>query len=564
MFSRGLYGLLFLALAAGSACDSSNENNGGSDAGDTGGVIARDVGEDAQTDTLNDDVGADTRAGDTQRTDVQGSDAQNTDAVTPDTSSSDVEQDAQVDTHTDPQADATSPDSSEVDTVDTPFAAFPEAQGFGSVSVGGRGGEVIQVTNLDDSGPGSFRAAAEASGPRTIVFRVGGTITLESNVEIRDPFVTIAGQTAPGDGILLRGNGARSLSMLRVFTHDVIIRHLRFRRGPSTNGGECNADAIALLGADRVIVDHVSASWTTDQIMTLWPATNATIQESIMSEALHDSTHSDDCTPDGPLEPHGLGPIVGNASDRVTFYRNVFANNIGRNPAVSSTIGATVEVINNVIYNVCYAVSLSGSGGDTLEANAIGNYIKWGPQSCGGHRNNILMSGNVSAYLEDNLTPARVAGDDEWLASSEFLSQTPADSGFQASTRFPTLTADIASAEQTYAQVPDTAGARLVSQENGEFREVRFPVDQRSIDDLRSGTATEGTSGRRLDHPDEVGGWPSVAGGTAYIDADADGMPDSWETSHGLDPTDASDRNDDPDADGYTNLEEFLNGTLPG
>lgn len=490
-------------------------------------------------------------------------------------SSSDVATDgATMDTNADssaPDAPETTdsglpdmPDVPALDTVDTPFAAFPAAEGFGAVAIGGRGGRVVQVTNLNDAGPGSFREACEASGPRTVVFRVGGTITLESNIEVREPFLTIAGQTAPGDGIMVRGNGARNLSMLRVFTHDVIIRHLQFRRGPSTEGGECNADAIALLEADRVIIDHVSAGWTTDQILTFWPATNVTVQESILTEALNDSTHSDDCTADGPLEPHGLGPIAGNDSTNITFFRNVFANNLGRNPQLSPRIGGTVEVVNNVVYNVCYAVSLTGLGEDTLQANAIGNYIKWGPNSCEGHRNNILVSRNVRAYLEDNLTPARNDGEDEWLASSQFLDQTPARDEFRSLERFVTPTTRIVTAEQTYAQVPESAGARLVALETGEFQVVRHPVDQRSIDDLRSGTAREGTSGRRLDHPDEVGGWPEVAGGTPYPDADEDGMPDAWEDLHGLDPADSEDRNGDPDGDGYTNLEEFLNGTLPG
>ena len=451
-----------------------------------------------------------------------------------------------------------------VDTVDTPFAAFPEARGFGAVAEGGRGGRVIQVTNLNDSGPGSFREACEAEGPRTVVFRVGGTITLESNVEVREPSLTIAGQTAPGEGIQLRGNGARSLSMLRIFTHDVIVRHLRFRRGPSTNGGECVGDTIALLGADRVIIDHVSASWTTDQLMTIWPATNFTVQDSVLSEALHESTHSDDCTPDGPLEGHGLGPIVGIGSDNISFVGNVFANNVGRNPRIAPNAGANVEVVNNVIYNVCYASTIAGDGDETVRANVLGNYIKWGPNSCGGHRNNFLMGGSTRAYLRDNLTPSRNEGDDEWLATSEFLDRTPARDEFRADEPFDMPTTPALSAQEAYEAVPTRAGAQLVCNEDGAFEVFRDSVDQRSIDDLRSGTDREGTSGRRLNHPDEVGGWPEVADGTPYVDEDNDGMPDEWEARHGLDSSDADDRNGDNDEDGYTNLEEFLNGTQPG
>lgn len=449
------------------------------------------------------------------------------------------------------------------DTVDVPFGAFPTAEGFGAEAVGGRGGRVIQVTSLDDAGPGSLRAACEAEGPRTVVFRVGGTITVSTPIVIDDPFITIAGHTAPGDGILVRGNGARSLSLFRIRTHDVILRHLRLRRGPSTEGGECVGDAIQVDG-ELVMIDHVSASWTTDQLLTFWPARRTTVQHSILAEALHDSTHSDDCTADGPLEPHALGPIIGAGSDRVTFYRNVFANNVGRNPAFLNEGGGVMEAVNNLVYNVCYAMQFNGRGDATLRGNAIGNLIMQGPHSCDGHRNNVLVSGNVEMFVRDNLTPARDEGDDEWMATSEFLSRTPADPAFQVTTPAETPTARIMAASEVFARVPEDAGARLAAAPDGSFRVAIDAVDARVLADVRSGTDREGTTGRRLDHPDDVGGWPTLADGTPYEDADADGMADVWETAHGLSPSDPEDRNADPDEDGYTNLEEYLNGTLPG
>lgn len=468
--------------------------------------------------------------------------------------------DTTADTSGDVSADAS---DTSANTVDVPFHAFPAAEGFGAESVGGRGGRVIQVTNLNDSGPGSLREACEASGPRTVVFRVGGTITVESTIEIDNPFITIAGQTAPGDGILIRGNGARSLTLMRVTTHDVIIRYLRMRRGPSTNGGECVGDTIQIIEGDLVVIDHISASWTTDQILTFWPASRTTVQHSILSEALHNSTHSDDCSANGPLEAHALGPIVGAGSDQVTFYQNVFANNVGRNPAFLNRGGGTHESVNNLVYNVCYAMQFNGID-DTVLGNAIGNLIMLGPNSCDGHRNNVLASGNLELYVRDNLTPARNDGDDEWLATSQFLQRTPADTSFQTMTPATTPTTRIIAANQVYDQIPAMAGARLASRPDGTFAEVLDAPDMRVLADVRSGDGRTGTTGRRLDHPDDVGGWPVIADGTAYDDADADGMADVWETARGLSPSDASDANLDPDADGYTNLEEFLNGTEPG
>lgn len=462
------------------------------------------------------------------------------------------------------RTDAGRVDGGGADTVDLPFGAFPSAEGFGAASVGGRGGRVIQVTNLDDAGPGSLRAACAESGPRTVVFRVGGTITVGSPIVIEEPNITVAGHTAPGDGILIRGDGARGLSLIRIATHDVVLRHLRLRRGPSTEGGECVGDAIQVIDGDLVMIDHVSASWTTDQLLTLWPATRTTVQHSILAEALFNSTHSDDCSADGPLEPHALGPIVGAGSEQVTFYRNVFANNVGRNPAFLNNGGGVVESVNNLVYNVCYAMQFNGTGGETLFGNAIGNLIMEGPNSCGGHRNNVLVSGNVEMYVRDNLTPARNEGDDEWMATSEFLSRTPADASFQVMSPADTPTTRILPASEIFTRVPEDAGARLAAAPDGTFRVAIDGVDARVLADVRSGTDREGTTGRRLDHPDDLGGWPTIADGAPYDDADADGMADAWESAHGLSPSDPEDRNADPDGDGYTNLEEYLNGTLPG
>ena len=441
--------------------------------------------------------------------------------------------------------------------------AFPGAEGFGKNATGGRGGKIIFVTNLNDSGEGSLRAAVEETGSRTVLFKVGGVINLRSTLTIANPDITIAGQSAPGDGICLKSNGSRGIYLMNIKTNNVIVRHIKFRRGPSTEGGECNGDALAMLGAQNCIIDHCSFSWTTDELISSWPAQNITVQWCTFAEALHNSTHSDDCDPGGPLEPHALGPLMGNASDRITFYRNLFANNTGRNPQISPTEGGQFQLINNVVYNTCYAISLAGKNGNEINVNAIGNYIKWGPNSCNNNRNNILLSGNTKVYVEDNLTPFRSEGDDQWLATSEFRKQTPARTIFQANRPFAMPEVPTISAANAYREVPLQAGAIKVSNAEGAIVIKRDPVDQRTLADVTSGTATSGTSGRRLDHPNDVGGWPTYASGTPPADSDNDGMPDAWENKYGLNPDNAADNNKDTDGDGYLNVEEFLNETDP-
>ena len=441
--------------------------------------------------------------------------------------------------------------------------AFPGAEGFGKNATGGRGGKIIFVTNLNDSGEGSLRAAVEEIGSRTVLFKVGGVINLRSTLTIANPDITIAGQSAPGDGICLKSNGSRGIYLMNIKTNNVIVRHIKFRRGPSTEGGECNGDALAMLGAQNCIIDHCSFSWTTDELISSWPAQNITVQWCTFAEALHNSTHSDDCDPDGPLKPHALGPLVGNASDKITFYRNLFANNTGRNPQISPTEGGQFQLVNNVVYNTCYAITLAGKNGNEINVNAVGNYIKWGPNSCENNRNNILLSGNTKVYVEDNLTPFRSEGDDQWLATSEFRKQTPARTIFQANRPFAMPEVPTISAANAYREVPLQAGAIKVSNAEGAIVIKRDPVDQRTLADVTSGTATSGTSGRRLDHPNDVGGWPTYASGTPPADSDNDGMPDAWENKYGLNPDNAADNNKDTDGDGYLNVEEFLNETDP-
>src|SRR5215471_5276536 len=217
--------------------------------------------------------------------------------------------------------------------------ALPGAEGFGAQTPGGRGGRVWFVRNLNDEGPGSFRAVVTAQGPRIVIFRVGGLITLKSPIKITEPFLTIAGQTAPGDGICLRG------SEISILTHDVIARYLRFRPG-DISGGE--VDALNIMGASRdVIVDHCSATWSIDECLSPSGAiSNVTVQWCLIAEGLNRSIHS--------KGSHGYGSLA-RASGGVTLHHNLWAHNEERNPRLGDNYGRgtppTFDFRNNVMYD---------------------------------------------------------------------------------------------------------------------------------------------------------------------------------------------------------------------
>ena len=430
-----------------------------------------------------------------------------------------------------------------ISTDDGPVRAFPGAMGFGADAKGGRGGRAIYVTNLQDSGTGSLRAALAQEGPRTVIFRVGGTIELDSTIRVNEPFVTIAGQTAPGGGIALRHSGVQDFGapLMWVSTNDVVIRHLRFRRGPSAEG-ECCGDNLLLANAENVILDHLSFSWSTDESLNGWPAENVTVQNTLISESLRYASHEED----GKIQNHALGALFGNSSQSISFIRNVFANNTGRNPQLSPTDGGTFQIVNNFVYNTCYAMTLS-SRGPRANYNAIGNLIVAGSDTCGRGRASLLLSGDVRVYVEGNLTPYRAANEDEWLATAVFLQEPPADEGLRAPNPFDAPAVEVFLAEDLEPVLLENVGATLPQRDSADLRVLSDIANRR---------------GTIIDDPSEVGGWPVLEIGTTYPDEDGDGMDDAWERDVDLDP-EADDGAVDRDQDGYTNLEEFLNGTRP-
>ena len=456
--------------------------------------------------------------------------------------------------------------------VGAPLPAFPGAEGGGALSVGGRGGAVLQVTTLADSGPGSLRAALETPGPRTVVFRVAGTIELESWLLVEHPYVTIAGQTAPGGGILLSGVQMDSPPLL-IYTHDVVVRYLRIRTGRGETHEYGNGDVVSLgEGGEvyNVVLDHNSLSWGNDENVALWAdegtARNVTFQHNIISEALR---HDD----------HSTGLIVGSNTmceqmTDVDVVRNLFAHNNNRNPY---TKVATQRVVNNLVYNWGWLATQIAGG---VEVDIVGNHYVRGPDddsrseiawrledewdTC-----NLGPDRAPSIYLAGNTGSNQPEPDGEqwttlmeqvgggngwgWPGSPPQLTRVPR--AYERTRPLPTggVPITVLPVGQLEAALLPTVGASRRLDEMGRWVMNRDAVDLRVLEEYQTRT------GRHRLTEDDAGGYPTIAPGTPYADLDADGMADAWEDASGLDPTDPA---DGPlDADGYTNLEEFLNAT---
>ena len=424
--------------------------------------------------------------------------------------------------------------------------AFPGAEGFGADALGGRGGRVIEVTNLKDSGSGSLRAALEASGPRIVVFRVGGTIDLNSSIEILNPYVTVAGQTAPGGGVTLRNSSQSAKTPLKVKTHDVVVRYIRSR--PGSNPAEIGTlDAITIANetgdVHNVIVDHSSFSWATDEVTNIYYAAHdVTVQWSIIAEGLDCSTHIEN----GVRQCHSMGMLLGEVgSHNYSIHHNLFAHNRHRNPR-AKTMG-TVDVVNNVVYNPGWGDdwrSPTDVNGERaiVPINYVANYFKPGADT-GAATWYIDTVAVVQVYAEGNVVPHEVID--------------PDSVGMLVSTRHPAPAVATTSAAEAYVEVLAHAGASRGVQCDGTIYERRDSADTRVVNDVVQGT------GRIINEPSEVGGWPVLGSGTPCQDQDHDGMPDAFETRFGLDPEDASDAQQDLDGDGYPNVEEFLNASTP-
>jgi len=415
--------------------------------------------------------------------------------------------------------------------------SFPGAEGYGKFTTGGRGGVVYEVTNLNDSGAGSLRAAVQASGTRTVVFKVSGTIDLQSKLRISNPNITIAGQTAPGEGIALKRYP------LDISADNVIIRHIRARYGDETGNAD---DAVSSRYTNNLMLDHISASWSLDEAMSIYHGQNTTVQWSMITESLD-------------ADNHGFGSISG--SNPSTYHHNLIAHHTSRNVRFASGAG-NVDYRNNLVYNwsdnSAYGGEAQQVGNPALDfstINMVANYYKSGPATASGVRDRIVAPSargegdEGSWYVAENYVdgyPTVTANN--WLGvdGSEYIALDEA---------WPAMSIAQQTAEEAYLAVLDHAGASLP---------IRDQVDTRLIGEVSSGNSTYGNNGI-ITSQNQVGGWPVLSSAPAPADNDQDGMPDDWEVLHGLNPNLATDRNNDFDSDGYTNLEEYLNdiGAFP-
>ncbi len=424
--------------------------------------------------------------------------------------------------------------------------AFPGAEGYGRYVTGGRGGDVYIVTNLQDSvtkpPEGSLRWALNKQGPKTIVFAVSGTIELKRRLNISKGDVTIAGQTAPGDGICLSGE------TVSIESDNVIIRYIRFRCGNDVPGEEPK-DAISCIRQKEIIVDHCSMSWSVDEAASFYDVENFTLQWCIISESLYDAGH--------PKGEHGYGGIWGGKG--ASFHHNLLASHTSRLPRFcgaryhpDTRETEMVDFRNNVIFNWGFN---SSYGGEMGQQNMINNYYKSGPATKKDVLSRIVepwdtvgrwhVSGNCvqgSRKISSDNWAGGVQGD---YAGHEAIR---ADEPFRVA---PVLTTGAARA---YRAVLKNAGATLPG---------RDAVDERIISETRSGKCAYGDSYGPgtgiIDSQNSVGGWPVLKTYGIRPDADRDGMPDNWELKKGLDPSDPSDRNVIAKS-GYTMLEEYING----
>jgi pectate lyase len=414
--------------------------------------------------------------------------------------------------------------------------AFPGAQGYGTDTPGGRGGRVIEVTNLRSGGKGSFRRAVRARGRRIVVFKVSGTITLRRDIDVVHPYLTIAGQTARGGGITLRADSCNGKGVLGVHTHDVVIRFLRFRPGPHACAGPGeSSDGIVIYkkGAHHVVVDHCSISWAVDENLSMYDdAHHVTFSWNIISEGLAHSTHEEG--------EHSKGAhLSGERTYAVSFHHNLLAHNNDRNP--QPTNPGIADIRNNVVYNYGEHAALTSNSHGRPRFNFVGNRYIPGPDSDRSEHELDVYDGSGdgwSFYVRGNIGPHRYLG-------SQPQSDTVSPEGrpWMVDEPFRAPRARTTTAAAAYREVLRHAGAVVPH---------RDAVDRRVVRDVRLRT------GRIIDDPAEVGGWPRLPSARPRADRDRDGMPNRWERRHGLRPR-VDDSARDRDRDGWTNVEEYLN-----
>lgn len=441
------------------------------------------------------------------------------------------------------------------------LSVFPKAEGFGTNSTAGRGGNLCIVTSLNDSGPGTLRNCAESSGPRIVIFKTGGTIEVSSSIKITNPFISIYGQTAPGDGILLRASQDSDSAPLAIKTHDVLVQHLRIRAG-SSNLITCCRDAVQIGNSSpgqtyNVVLDHNSISWGTDEIVDIWHDTHdVTLSYNIVSESLHDNGSNSS-------GPGGRGILVGsNGAHSISLHHNYIAHSYERNPLIATS--GIVDVNNNLIYHWLSRGAEHDTRFDGQKVNWIKNkyialdnptenqssQVAWGDLLItlrSSFETNVYFEGNIGKNRPDNTFP-------EWsIANTDWNTPYDPTLNYHSDTRFPAPPVTEFEADSLENILPEIVGATAPRRDS---------VDNRLISQYKSGTGLMPNCVSANDRPGDercalnVGGWPTMNSGVAPEDSDNDGIPDLWEISHGLNPN-VEDSLEDANGDGFLNIEDW-------
>ena len=439
--------------------------------------------------------------------------------------------------------------------------AFPGADGGGKYATGGRGGVVIHVTTLDDSldpstgkpAFGTLRRALLMEGTRTIVFDVAGTIYLQQGaLGISSGNVTIAGQTAPGDGICIANYP------VLVKADNVIIRYIRFRMGDEK---KMEGDALSINDCRNILIDHCSFSWSTDECVSCYGNTDFTLQYCFISESLRNSVHLKGA--------HGYGGIWGGTN--ASFHHNLLAHHDSRNPRfdhsyVNNNCFGPIDYVNNVVYNWGSNSTYGGEGySQARKINMVNNYYKYGPAT---KKKTRLVDPTVScSYCSDGhtLIPGKFFLSGNYMFGSDAVTSdnwegsTVKTDAVKATARWTdglTSITNEQTAEEAFETVLAKAGCSL-------HRDV---VDTRIVTEVRNGsytyTGSNGSTKGLIDSPSDVGGYPTLNPGTLLTDTDMDGMPDEWEDANGLDKNAGSDGKAYTLDKTYTNLEVYLNSLV--
>jgi len=422
--------------------------------------------------------------------------------------------------------------------------AFASAEGHGRLAAGGRGGRVLAVTNLDDSGPGSLREAIDAEGPRTIVFRVGGTIPLQSKLIVRHPYVTVAGQTAPGDGICVRGATFGCLG-----AHDVVIRHMRIRVGDES--GETQ-DGTGLASCDHSIIDHCSVSWSIDEGVSSRGGRNITVQRCLVAEALNIANHRKYQAGKGHSFAGSISGDVG------SFHHNLLAHCAGRNWSLAGGLtrggrfAGRLDIRNNVVYNW---ESRTTDGG-VKALTFVGNHYIPGPATRVFHLvkpDTGSPSDPQQYFIAGNRMVDRPQFDADNWANGGVVVSPDAIPTIRLDKPFCESLITEHSADEAYASVMADVGANRPALDEHD-RRILHEVAERSFSFRGSRGGLPGI----VDTQADVGGWPELKTGPAAADTDGDGMADDWERAEGLDPASPADGNAIREGTDLTNLERFL------